>query len=234
MINYEEKLKELRFNFRPEEIIDYETLIALIASLFTDETQYEQNKEELFHTLQILVLVYGLEDQLIASNFQFNQNNIELNNLDLWKYLTVELYNDLERTNNFVISDETKNKVLYVLSILDPSVPQLEENNISYEESAPLKEEEKYHFIEPDFNFNENNNSFSLNNDNDLNSFNWDYLPEYIRRNNILPYHCACCGLDEWQGKPLKLILSKKDKNECQRIENLEFLCPNCYSQIGK
>ena len=61
MINYEEKLKELRFNFRPEETIDYQTLITLVASLFTDPEQYEKNKEELFHTLQILVLVYGLE-----------------------------------------------------------------------------------------------------------------------------------------------------------------------------
>lgn len=215
MINYEEKLKELRFNFRPEEIIDYETLISLIASLFSENDAYEQNKEELFHTLQILVLVYGLEDQIMADNFVFDQNNINTGDINLWKYLVVELYNDLEKTNEFLINDATKNKVMYVLNILDGQIPQLEELNKTDEPEINLTPSDP---IEKD----------------NLDVYNWDYLSEYVRMNKILPYKCACCGLEEWQGKPLKLILSKKDRSSGQNIDNIYFLCPNCYSQIGK
>ena len=44
--------------------------------------------------------------------------------------------------------------------------------------------------------------------------------------------HCERCGIDTWRGAPLSLALHHingiKDDN---RLENLEFLCPNCHSQ---
>ena len=63
---------------------------------------------------------------------------------------------------------------------------------------------------------------------------NKEYLKEYLIRKNKKKYQCDICGLNEWQNEPLSLILNFKDRNESnQNIENLQFLCPNCYSQVG-
>lgn len=256
MINYEEKLKELRFNFRPEETIDYQTLITLVASLFTDPEQYEKNKEELFHTLQILVLVYGLDDQLNSTTFRFDPNNINIHDLNLWKFLLVTVYNDLEKTNDFTISDNVKQVILLILNKLDKEIPQqvnptpfeqLNQNNFNFmpqqnsfdqsdfspEDNISKNERDTtpYEFVEPTFNFMDNN----TNKDEVLTELNYDYLPTYILHYKLLPQRCACCGLEEWQGKPIKLILSRiNGGNNRQTLDNLQFLCPNCYSQIGR
>lgn len=43
---------------------------------------------------------------------------------------------------------------------------------------------------------------------------------------------CNCCGLSEWNSKPLTLEVNHKDGNAANNVlENLEFLCPNCHSQ---
>jgi hypothetical protein len=43
---------------------------------------------------------------------------------------------------------------------------------------------------------------------------------------------CACCGISEWNNKPIVLELEHKDGNsDNNRPENLECLCPNCHSQ---
>ena len=47
-----------------------------------------------------------------------------------------------------------------------------------------------------------------------------------------LEYKCACCGISDWMGKPLRLQLDHiNGRNNDHRIENLRFLCPNCHSQ---
>ena len=43
---------------------------------------------------------------------------------------------------------------------------------------------------------------------------------------------CDKCNIKEWQGNPLNMQLEHKDGNpHNHKLENLEFLCPNCHSQ---
>lgn len=57
-------------------------------------------------------------------------------------------------------------------------------------------------------------------------------LRDRILLNKTLEYKCAICGIDSWEGKPLSLELDHINGiNNDNRLENLRFLCPNCYSQ---
>lgn len=43
---------------------------------------------------------------------------------------------------------------------------------------------------------------------------------------------CNCCGITDWNGKPLSFELEHKDGNNLNNDrQNLEVLCPNCHSQ---
>lgn len=43
---------------------------------------------------------------------------------------------------------------------------------------------------------------------------------------------CSCCGITEWNNKPIVLELEHIDGNSSNNdIENLTLLCPNCHSQ---
>lgn len=238
MINYVEELRNIRFTFRPEEVIDYQTLMTLAGTVLVSDC-YDDYKEELFHTTQILVLVYGLEDQLQENNFSFDVNNIDLDNINTWKYLLVMLYNDMVKTNEFIVSDNVKNILFMVLNKLNNNLPN-EQVVTTIPEPICNKSEEPAQQNNCNFNNycntpqNEQNNFSTFAEDDDLNKFNWDYLKDYIIMNKLLPYKCDCCGMNEWQGKHLSLKLSFKDPNNHeQNIENLILLCPNCFSQIG-
>jgi hypothetical protein len=57
-----------------------------------------------------------------------------------------------------------------------------------------------------------------------------------IRRAMIevgIPYCCNQCGLDPlWRNQPLRLEIDHKNDNPLDnRVDNLEFVCPNCHSQ---
>lgn len=53
-----------------------------------------------------------------------------------------------------------------------------------------------------------------------------------ISRNNLITKICKCGLSNIWQGKPLTLVLDHKNgKRNDHRIENLQYLCPNCNSQ---
>ena len=45
-------------------------------------------------------------------------------------------------------------------------------------------------------------------------------------------HKCECCGLTEWNNKPIPLELHHVNGNRCDnRLENLQLLCPNCHTQ---
>ena len=57
---------------------------------------------------------------------------------------------------------------------------------------------------------------------------------EYIKRILNGEYKCECCGITEWNGKPIVLQIHHKDgDNKNNTVENLQLICPNCHSQTN-
>lgn len=45
-------------------------------------------------------------------------------------------------------------------------------------------------------------------------------------------YKCSCCGISEWNNKPITLDVDHIDGNPYNdNPSNLRYLCPNCHSQ---
>lgn len=58
------------------------------------------------------------------------------------------------------------------------------------------------------------------------------HLRQKILSEGTIPYVCAICGIDEWNGKELTLRLDHIDGDGRRHaLDNLRFLCPNCDSQ---
>jgi len=61
-------------------------------------------------------------------------------------------------------------------------------------------------------------------------------LKMYIIKNKLLTHECKVCKLKpEWREKPLELVLDRINNEVLDNdLDNLRFLCPNCYSQVKK
>lgn len=78
-------------------------------------------------------------------------------------------------------------------------------------------------------------NSFILT-DRKTNTPNDEILTSYIIDNNLIEYKCKKCTQGSiWNKKPLQLVLDRKNNIITDnKLENLRFLCPNCFSQLKK
>lgn len=61
-------------------------------------------------------------------------------------------------------------------------------------------------------------------------------LKMYIIKNKLLEHQCKICSqTPKWRNKPLELVLDRINNEILDNdIDNLRFLCPNCYSQVKK
>jgi hypothetical protein len=58
-------------------------------------------------------------------------------------------------------------------------------------------------------------------------------VKSYIIQNGLIEYKCKICGIDEWRGEKLVLILDHiNGVNNDNRLENLQLVCPNCNSNL--
>lgn len=62
----------------------------------------------------------------------------------------------------------------------------------------------------------------------------WKEVPEYVK--NFLigerGHCCETCKLTTWLNEPIPLLVTQKDKDIYNnKKDNLELICPNCYSQ---
>lgn len=63
-----------------------------------------------------------------------------------------------------------------------------------------------------------------------------ELLISYIIDNNLIEYKCKKCTQGAlWNKKPLQLVLDRMNNVITDnKLENLRFLCPNCFSQLNK
>ena len=58
------------------------------------------------------------------------------------------------------------------------------------------------------------------------------HLKDRLLKEGIFQSQCSRCGLTEWLGALISLHLHHLNgKNNDNRVENLQLLCPNCHSQ---
>ena len=63
--------------------------------------------------------------------------------------------------------------------------------------------------------------------------YNRTKLKTRLVKEGLKEYKCECCGISEWNGKPLTLQLHHINGiHNDNRLSNLQLLCPNCHSQI--
>lgn len=237
------KLKELKFSFNPQELIDYQFLLSLYYEI-NQSSFWEELKEEVYDTLEILINVYSIDEIYYSKNLTSNVLDLkDIKDLSTYIYIFMELYKDMEQ-NNFNISAKNINNIKNILTLIEQELQEEplkkdnnEEDNNSCIHNCLICSNKCYSDEKPLIAIEETQKKEEIKFEThilDNCRLNPQYLKEYLIRKNKIEYKCNRCGLKEWQNEPLLLYLNYKDYNcQNQKIDNLEFLCPNCYSQIG-
>lgn len=156
---------------------------------------------------------------LIKYNFDLSkfkkQNNSILNDIEKLKKVVSESFTYSEVLNKFNLSIAGGNMKTLKYYLLD--------FNISVEHFNPYKSNVS-NFKKNKIAFNE---IFCI-----TSKISRKMVKRIILENNLIPYMCSCGVGSKWNKKILTLQLEHKNGDSADnRLENLEFLCPNCHSQ---
>ena len=240
----QEVIKFMNNSFDKEDIISYQMLITLFGNLFANEEDFLKDPGDR------MGLSHFVENFLRKNDFQtivtikdlnlvFNANsNYDIYDKELYKVFFTLIYEELS-SNDPQISFKIKESIFHLIDLIEKSLNENNNDEIILHEEEKMQidtneektqinnnEENKQKEEEEKVIFNKTSDSFIIRNKN--------YLIEYIRAKKLLPYECSICGLTEWQNEPLKLELDSLDGVYSNtNLNNLRFLCPNCYSQVG-
>lgn len=227
-----EELEALKQHFDDKDIVSYQLLlikIKKIIDLINDKQLEEADKGKLSNYIRDYLANLHLNRIFTISDL--NELFIpEVKDLDIGnKNIYITIFNlfveELSDVDN-IFSQKLKYCITNMISRIATSV---DEAMTAEDKTQETVVNEPVQII-PTINT-VNTNSFDL----DIDITNKNYLKEYIMRKNLKPYRCDICGLSSWQNNPLMLYLySKNHIYSNKNLENLMFLCPNCYSQIGE
>lgn len=241
------KLDDFRGTFEEDNIYCYQMLLIFIKEIFMAE-----NGEEIFLSLQdnLMTTIRNLLTYLKArKNYEKEEYSIfDVNDINTYVYLICEIYSVLDLSDNYSLQDQDLiDQVDNALNLINQNsnMAQYQYENLK---SKALADENANiccpEFIEVNNNINkiiqELEEQEQDQKQNNIGYFSYEEnihresLKEYLIRKKLLSYECDICGLQEWQNNPLPLKLDFIDKNKDNlKLNNLRFLCPNCFSLYG-
>lgn len=236
-----EELEILKQGFDNEDIVSYQLFlikIKKIIDLIDNEQFNETEKKELSNYIRDYLVSLNLNRIFTISDlnelFIPEVNDLDINNKNIYITIFNLFVEELSDVDN-IFSQKLKYCITNMISRIATSVDETMTINNTVQETVVNKSEPSEPSEQSDqvaqFVDIINTNSFDI----DIDITNKNYLKEYIMRKNLKPYKCDICGLSSWQNNPLMLYLySKNHIYSNKNLENLMFLCPNCYSQIGE
>lgn len=238
-------IKFMSNQFDKENLISYQMLITLFGKIFANEKEFLNDPGDrmgLSHFVENFLRQNDFQTIVTIKDLNLIFNNdqpYDINDKELYKVFFVLIYEELS-SNDPQISFKIKEAIFTLIDLLqaafneeseqqEPIVMEQIEENIQ----NPVQEYKIKPVVQEPIFIPKVEEKIIL----DVNSFiihNKKYLEEFIRRKNLLPYQCNICGLSEWQNEPLQLELDSLDGiYNNLNLNNLRFLCPNCYSQVG-
>lgn len=227
-------LKEM---FDRNDIISYQLLLIKINQCLLqieNETLTPEEKGQLSDFLRQYLIDLGLNQiltiQLLNNLFTPEVNQIDIEDENI--YITIfNIFVEELSDTDVIFSHKVKQIITSIVNRINEKINSESSNNTVL---LPNSDNSNNNTIVNNLLSNNLQNTIT-NFDVDIDITNKNYLKEYIMRKNLKPYKCDICGLSSWQNNPLMLYLySKNHIYSNKNLENLIFLCPNCYSQIGE
>lgn len=227
-----EELEALKQHFDDEDIVSYQLLlikIKKIIDLINDKQLKEADKGKLSNYIRDYLTSLHLNRIFTISDlnelFIPKAEDLDIDNKNIYITIFNLFVEELSDVDN-IFSQKLKYCITNMISRIAISV---DEAMVAEDKPQEIVVNEPVQIV-PVVDA-VNTNSFDV----DIDITNKNYLKEYIMRKNLKPYKCDICGLSSWQNNPLMLYLySKNHIYSNKNLENLMFLCPNCYSQIGE